>query len=359
MKERNSNIELLRILSIFMIILSHYTVHNTVSNYLLPLGFNRLLLEITTLGNIGVIIFILITGYFSINQEKSFKFKKLFFLWMQTFTYSFLIYIIFVLLKLEPFSIKLLIKSILPITFNGYWFISVYVIIYIFSPFINKFINSLNKKEHLNFIIISLFIFSILNMLTNQKYYCNELIQFIIFYSIGAYIKKYNQKYISKYNKYIFICTSIILVLSAVIFDVIGTKIEIFSTHSTYFFSRTSIMSIIFAVTLFNMFIHRKSFSSKFLNIFSSLVLGVYLISDNEYVRKILWTDILKVSNYVNSHALILHMIGSLIFVFIVCIIIEFIRKNTIERITEKITSSVENKILKSKVYCKYKNFKL
>ena len=59
-KERNSCIELLRIISIIMIVLSHYTVHNGVANSTLDIGFNRFLLEITTLGNIGVIIFITI-----------------------------------------------------------------------------------------------------------------------------------------------------------------------------------------------------------------------------------------------------------------------------------------------------------
>ena len=69
-KVRNSNIELIRIISMLFIVVSHYTVHNGVDNTTLSLGINRFLLEITTLGNIGVILFVLISGYYLIEQRK-------------------------------------------------------------------------------------------------------------------------------------------------------------------------------------------------------------------------------------------------------------------------------------------------
>ena len=75
MKNRNSNIEILRIISVFMILFSHYSVHNGITNSDLPIGINRYLLEISILGNIGVIIFVLISGYFSINKKNPFNIK--------------------------------------------------------------------------------------------------------------------------------------------------------------------------------------------------------------------------------------------------------------------------------------------
>ena len=82
--ERNSKIELLRILSMFMIVLSHCSVHSGINFSSLPLGFNREILELSMLGNVGVILFIFITGYFSINIifiyfSNIFLFKYVFF----------------------------------------------------------------------------------------------------------------------------------------------------------------------------------------------------------------------------------------------------------------------------------------
>lgn len=346
LKNRNSNVELLRILSIFMIILSHYTVHNGVENNMLPISFNRLLLEIVTLGNIGVIIFILITGYFSVELKNPFKFKKLVFLYLQTLFYSLTIYLIFIAFGKEHFSIKMLIKHILPISFKNYWFISAYAILYILTPFINKYICGLERKEHLNFILVNLLIFSIFGMITTQDYYGNELIQFIIFYIIGAYLKKYRDNIFNKgnNNKIIFIITSLILILSVVIFDLLGTKILIFGKYSTYLFGRTSIISILFAISIFNIFTSKRKYSNNFINQISSAVLGVYLISDNNLVRNILWTDILKVHEYVNSNLLFIHMIVSLLIIFIVCIIVELARKNTIEKISNIMYDKVDKK---------------
>ena len=347
---RNSNIELLRIISILMIVVSHYTVHNGVVNSSLPIGFNRLLLEITVLGNIGAIIFVLITGYYSIDKAKPFKFKKLILLIFEVSFYSTIIYLMFVLLKLETFSVINLIKNIFPITFKQYWFMTAYIVLYIFAPFINIFLNNMNRKQYINFIVISLLIFSILHMITTSDYYGNELIQFILFYSLGGYLKKYNNNIFSRKYKLLLIVTSLLLIISVIIFDLIGIKINIVAIHSSYFYSRSSIISILFSVSLFILFLNMK-INNRIINYISQYILGVYLISDNNYVRNILWSNILQVENYVNSPLLIFHMISSVLLVFIICIIIDFIRKATLEKLIDKMYDYLKNKIVKNKLY--------
>lgn len=351
--KRNSNIELLRIISIIMITLSHYSTHNGINNYLLDLGINRFILEFISLGNLGVIIFVLITGYFAISKEQPFKLKKLFNLYMQVSFYSIIIYIIFILSGLEKFSLFELIKCFFPIAFKKYWFISVYVVLYIFTPYINRLLLSLKKKEHLNMIIISLLIFSILHIFTGQDYYGNELIQLILFYIIGAYLGKYKSSTLNNNSLKILVITTILMISSVIIFDLIGTKYTIFGIHSTYLMNRTSILSILFSISLFNIFNNRKECSKPFINKLSSCVLGVYLISDNQLIRGILWTDILNVQDYVNSNALVLHIIVSIILVFLTCIIIEHIRKETFGRLSELFYDLISQKIVKMSIYKK------
>ncbi|MBR3897725.1 MAG: acyltransferase family protein [Bacilli bacterium] len=254
--ERNSNIELLRIISMIMIIMSHYNVHNKINTFSLPLGFNRYILEITILGDIGVTIFVLITGYFSIDSSKPFKIKKLFLLVSQVLFYSLTIYTLFIILGIESFSTKQFIKNLFPISFEMYWFMSVYIILYIFIPYINKFLQACQRKDHLIFILISLFIFSFLSTLNTNRYYANELIQFIMFYSIGAYLKRYQNNIFKnqKTNKIIFISTTVFLLLSVFLFDLTGLKYTFISRKSTYFFRRPKIISILFSISLFNIF---------------------------------------------------------------------------------------------------------
>lgn len=334
MNKRNSKLELLRIISIIMIIISHYTAHNNVVNYTLPLGFNRFILEFSLLGNIGVVVFILISGYFMINQKKI-KLKKLIRLVFQTFFYSCFIYVLFVILKYNTFNITDFIKACLPITFKEYWFATAYILLYLFSPFINIFLNNLSKEKYIMFIVLEIALFSILPIVTNNDFYGNELIQFVMFYSIGGYIRLHiseqNAKS-KKINLYLLFLSIAFLTFSIIIFDVLGIKYDIFLNKSSYFFQRNSPIILMLAVSLFNTFAFAKPKYNKVINELSSLTFGVYMIHDNKYIRMIIWSKIFKISNYVNCWYMIFHLIGCVTLIYIVCSVIEGIRKNIIEK---------------------------
>lgn len=332
--KRNSNIELLRIISILLIIISHYSVHSSIVTNNLPMGFNRLLFENAVLGNIGVIIFILITGYYLISNEKPFKLKKFLNLYLEVLFYSSIFYFIFILLGREKITVLGLLHNLIPISHASYWFMSVYLIMYLFSFYINKFLNSLKREEHFRFILISLIILTI-GLITNSLYYITELLQFIIFYSIGGYLKKYPDNKLNqiKKNYIILFITIILLIFSTILIDLLSKKYAVFIGLSSYYYSRNSILSILFSISIFNIFVLRKERSNKIINYISQYVLGVYLISDNNYVRSVLWSDILRVPDYVYSRPFIIHMIFSVVIVFVVCLVIEFVRKNTIERL--------------------------
>jgi surface polysaccharide O-acyltransferase-like enzyme len=102
-KKRNSSIELLRIISILMVIISHYSVHNGVDNSLLPLSVNRILLESFSLGNIGVMLFVMITGYFMSVNKNGLGISKLLTLYLQVLFYSFGLYLLFIIFGYESF----------------------------------------------------------------------------------------------------------------------------------------------------------------------------------------------------------------------------------------------------------------
>ena len=146
---------------------------------------------------------------------------------LQTLFYSWLIYFLFICFGIEKFTIKNLIINFLPITFKRYWFMSVFIILYVFTPYINKLLNSLSRKEFIIFIWIGIILFSILKTFTMQDFYSNELIQFIMLYSIGAYLKKYKDNFFSKRKNVLIALTisSLLLIGSVVVLDLVGTKI--------------------------------------------------------------------------------------------------------------------------------------
>lgn len=146
---RISGFELLRIISIILILtmhvtaLAHISEHNSFNGYVLSF--------INSIGNLGVTCFILISGYFGIKRNW-YKFLKLV---IVTTFYSVLVYLIPILSNEYPFSIFDFIKSILVIPLYKNWFITCYLITIILSPYLEILINSLSKNNF-KFLLISL-----------------------------------------------------------------------------------------------------------------------------------------------------------------------------------------------------------
>lgn len=343
-EKRNTNIEMLRIISMIMIVLSHYTVHSGIDKSMLPLGINRYLFEIFELGNIGVIIFVMITGYFSVQNKGKVNVVKILKIYFQVAFYSLSIYLIFVLMGIEKFSYNTLITCIFPITFKQYWFVTTYVILMIMTPYLNIVIDKLDKKEYLKLIIFSLIVVSIIPFFTNQTFANNEITEFILFYLIGGYLRKHAIK-VNKKQYVLLIFVIAILLGSVLIFDVLETKYNIFVVNSTYLFRRKSPFAIVLSAILINIFANKKQYTNKLLNTISMCTFGIYLLHDNDFVRKILWTSVIKVKNYASSKYLLIHIIVSVIIVFVSCMIIEWLRINTVEKCTNKILNKHQENI--------------
>jgi hypothetical protein len=238
-----------------------------------------------------------------------------------------------------------------PFIFRRYWFVTTYIILYFLAPYINKLLDNLSKEDNVKLICFFVFFVSFLPTFTKLDFYGNELIQFIMFYIIGAYFKKYQDNVFSrsKKNNYIFfVICALMLISSVIVLDILQVKYNISFVESTYFFSRYSFIALMFSISLFNIFVNKKEFYSKTINVISSCVFGIYLLSDHNIVRRFLWVDILKNNEFVNSNYFVLHFIISIFLVFIVCGIVEYVRKHTLEKFILRYIKDIDDKFRSS-----------
>lgn len=72
---RNSSIELLRIIAMFMILAFHFIVHNGYDVRKLPLGPERIFFQLAMAGGgkVGVVIFFSISAWFFLDKEQTIK----------------------------------------------------------------------------------------------------------------------------------------------------------------------------------------------------------------------------------------------------------------------------------------------
>lgn len=325
--QRNSAMEILRIISMFLIIVSHYFTHGTT---LVPgESLNGTLSSLISFGNIGTAVFILLSGYFLINSR--FTFKKIFTLVSQVVFYSVVIYSLCCVFQIQSFSFSGAIKALLPTTFSLYWFFTTYVVLYALSPFINKLLNNISRSAHLKLIITTLFFWSVLPTISTKSLAGNDLSLLIALYIIGAYLKKYPNKLITHKKIDILIIAISIFIVSSFALCII-CFVPSLSKNAAFLHSRFSIFIILIAVALISVFSKIKPFYSKLINTVAGATFGIYLIHDNKFFREFMWQNIFKTAEYQSSNYMIIHLIGCSITIFAVCFIVEFIRKQTIEK---------------------------
>ena len=333
---RNTSIELLRIISMITIMFHHFAYHGN-----FEWNFNEVTLPhlwydfILMGGKVGVDIFVLISGYFLIeNTEKLFQPKKLLKFWGQVVFYSIMTYLLSVMLRLNAFEIKQLIKVCLPITYPGWWFASTYFMLYLIHPFLNKLLHGLSKTEYQYLILMMVLCWSIIPTATTQLFESNSLLWFVTLYGIAGYVNLYggNQKLQSKHYFSLYFMVLIITYTVSTTFLFLGTKKEEWSTHAIDFFEIERLPILLMAITLFMGFVTLKMNYHKWINMIASATFGVYLIHDSSYIRYYLWTNIFKINQYQDSTFLILYSILVVFILYVSCTMIDLIRKKLVEK---------------------------
>lgn len=332
-KPRQSNIELLRILTMVMIVAHHFSVHGNFDFPVNVISVNRLWIQFIQIGGkIGVDVFVLISGYFLITAS-SVKWNRVIKIWLQIFTYSILIYILFTSFGLETFGIKNLIKALFPVTFSQWWFASAYFVLYLFSPFINRALKAFDQKTYLNLLALMTFCWCIIPTVFYETWQCNDLLWFIYLYLLAGYIRLYGVPLSLKGSTYILISCVLILLtfLSAVFFDFVGLKLPFAGMMATFFYEMHQVPILLISLTMFLGFLKIDIGSRPVINAVSATTFGVYLIHDNAYMRNFLWTKVFKNAMFTNSLRLIPYSIIVVCVVFVVCSLIELIRINVFE----------------------------
>ena len=344
---RDSGIELFRIVTMIVIICSHY-VHNSGLLSIVqknPLNVNSMMwLIFGAWGKVGINSFVFITGYFMCKSKiTSKKFFKFFF---EVLFYKLIIYTIFVITGYIKISISGIVSAILPFTSVNNNFVGCYLIFFLLIPFLNTLLNKMNERQHVLLIILLVFIYVILASVPFFTVDFNYISLFILLYLIAAYIRFYPKQVFNKKGLWtiLTIITTVLSVFSIMVCAWVGEKI---GKQFIYFFviDSNKILAIVTAFCAFNFFKNLK-FKNKFINTVASTVFGVLLIHSNSAtMRTWLWVDTIKVVQTINANYAFLHAVVSVLLIFTVCVIIDYLRIIFIEKPILKKFENVFDKI--------------
>ena len=359
---RKSNFELLRIVSMFFIVLYHTIIHGHVIENSTNPGITIILHLLLFISIVHVNSYVLVTGYFQ--SQSKFKQSKVWATINANWFYRIVIVIVLTSIGAIALSKVEFLKqiSIIDIT-DSYWFITMYLALYLISPFINKLINQLTKKEYNKLLIILAIILSIIPYLTGNQGFNNNgytMQHFIYLYLIGGYLrrfpieKSYLFKRCSKQLKQIIFITIFLgcALLNYLIFVSSQSLTGINSfldeiTNNLWLMSRAYSNPIIMLQTIaFVLFFETLNIRSKIINNLATLTLGIYLVHDNPLMTGVLY-QWLKIDNGpVSNYSFILY-------IFIVSFVIYF-TASLIEWIRQLIFHWIYNRKIPTKIRQKY-----
>ena len=368
-KERNSSYELMRIVSMFLIVLYHIILHGKVLENCQNEGLKIIFEFIEFVTLVHVNSFILVTGYYQV--ESNFKQSKIWSLLNANWFYRVLIVILLLTFNIVSIDKVSLIKETFPINLNEYWFFKNYLLLYCLTPFINKGIEKLNKSTYQKMIIVSFIIFSIVPSVTGGSYFDNSgftLYQFVFLYMVGAYLKKYplSKSYIFKVmSKNMYKLILIFILFTCVFSNYILYKysMSVSSVNTVLgeissYVSRASTLYnnpfvIIQSICFFEYF-GTLTIKNRYINKLASLVFGIYLIHDNNFSRGLIYAY-LKINNGpIYSYKFIFYVFFIAVLIYAICAVIEYIR----QKLFKKIYNFKLSKMIREKYYEFIKNIK-
>lgn len=323
--KRQTNIELLRIIAMFLVLGVHANFYSlgtpTVDTITLSPVSSAVRIALCIICCMCVNIFILISGWFSIKSTKKGFLKFAF----QCLYFSIGIYVFMIFWGKASLSWGGIMECFFITKWD--WFIKAYIALYILSPVLNAFVEKATKRQLAIFIILFYIFQTIYAFRGAAGFILNgySVFNFIGLYMIGRYLKLY--VYSSKIDiKYYWIGMAVPLIFSSTAYFIDAYK-DTWIISGICMSYANPIMILAAASTLM-LFANLKVRQSAVLNFVAASAFAAYLF---HYDPNILQKHFCRISQTIfETHdgiSCIVLMIAYLVIVFLIAILLDQPRK--------------------------------
>ena len=326
-KGRNSSIELLRIIAMFMILMHHFVVHNGYDVLNLSLGPERIFFQLVMQGGgkVGVVIFFSISAWFFLDREQTIKsnLKRVWIMERELLFYSLILVAFYLVFDRADLGAKLMVRSFAPLSTGVWWYATAYAIFLALLPFLSKGLKALGREYHLALAATVLAIWGLQRFIPGLQSLTDNVFGFIyVFILISAY--KWHMMPFT--TKQVWLMTGIglgfflLYTAASATLSLLGHDMGIFITGSW----KLPVIMVGFGVFLL---FDRVTFHSRVINRIAQSAFAVYLITDYAASEKLLWVKLFNLQNLYQQPLAILQILGILLAIYATCTLIDFIRQ--------------------------------
>lgn len=276
MSSRNSSLELVRLLAIFMIVFYHLILF-----FVEPIDPSPIYKAVQIPVHIGVILFVLISGYFGI--------KPTFLGFFKIMCVVAVYYLPLRLWYVNQMSMggMVMLDSFHILSKTPYWFVRTYLCLYLISPMLNKCLKDISFRERMYYIFAFTVIAVYLGMMQSDITLIDgkNIANFILIYIIGNTIRAEQNRIVGLSNWCFwggFFILNVVLMFLYVFFY--NTKVSSFVWN--WSFPYYSPFLLVCSVMFFIPFT-RFSINSPAINYVAASVFSIYLIHHQPVVLEI------------------------------------------------------------------------
>lgn len=340
--QRKSNIELLRALLMFLVIVLHYNNADMGGAFAVASGNSLNVLKLAeTLSVCAVNCFVLISAYFMCTSSRRTLQKPVHLIGM-VIGYQLLSMLgQMFLTKTVPVQWKSLLSCFIPAN----WFVILFCVLYLISVYVNPLFEALSQKQLKQCIMVCLLLFVIYPTLleTGLSRFLGTsewqglgtvtifgssggytIVNFMVLYLIGGYLRKYSL------NLSCIQCLGGFLGATAADF--------ILSLYSGSYTSYANIFVVVQAVMLFLTFLKWEMKSSAVINYISRSAFGIYLIHTGSFMIRDFWNHF-RIQEYAQKTpgVVLAHLLITCVSMYVVCLVIDIICRSIVTPIVKKI----------------------
>jgi len=336
--KRMANYELLRIVTMFMVVCLHYQARAGVLTAAgVPAGYVQIVGNlIESFCIICVNLYVLISGYFLSSSE--FRVSRILKLLCEILFYALLIPAVLKAMGIQVTGGENIWRTwfyIFPVSMEQYWFISAYVFMVLLSPFFNEGIRWLTRKQLKALILVLLFFTCILPsispvQLTDDHAGYNAMWFFMV-YLVAGYMRKYGLPRLGSPRRALacwlgstFLMWGWSLILHRITLSGALLYYSGVPFHLNSFFCLTGAMGLF---ACFGFIRIPEGGAAKLIRSTAPLTLGVYLIHENIDIRDRWVTTLCKLYGPIPQNGMVfLHMFACVATIYILSLFIDLIR---------------------------------
>lgn len=362
-RNRNSSIECVKLISIFIIIISHVIITLTGITELETgiSDINVATRDVKTLlfsmlqysGHIGNVIFFVCSAWFLVQSRTCDK-KKILHMILDVWMISMVILIVVLFLRKGDIQYEYIRSSVFPVTFAANWYVTCYLLFYFIHLYLNWIIERMSQKTLIRTTIVLQTLYVGINFLQGGHFFINPLLIWISIYFLIAYIELYLVNFSNnrKANFCLFLLGSVGTFGLVLLTNSLGLRFSAFENQLLHWNTMGNPFIICMTIGLLNMFKSVK-FENKIINYISKMSLYIYLIHENvilKYLyRPLIWKDIIE--KYGVDHLLLWTFILSVL-IFVFSLVMSIIYKLILGGLVNKLCAGFYN--LLRKVYMKF-----